>query len=288
MAVRARTSWRTRACAGSTAPSRCSSCCSLGLPFALGFALTGDARAARCVALVFAGFVRIFLLHHVTWSVNSVCHFFGRRRFDVDDQSTNVAWLAIPSLGEAWHHNHHAFPRSARHGLRRSEIDITALRDPADEARRAWPGTSSRSRPSASSPRRSGPRPYPRTWRSQRRCGIPRRRGSTHPVSPSVVVAGLAGQQHARDLALDQHARLDRQHVSARRIRDQRVRAVERRELLEVLDRREDERQVAGAVGVERALRREPAPCRRSRRRRSPAPGRLGSAPGRSVCRSGS
>jgi stearoyl-CoA desaturase (delta-9 desaturase) len=65
--------------------------------------------------------VRIFLLHHITWSINSVCHFFGRRRFDVEDHSTNVFWLALPSLGEAWHHNHHAFPRSARHGLGRLE-----------------------------------------------------------------------------------------------------------------------------------------------------------------------
>ena len=61
-------------------------------------------------------------LHHVTWSINSVCHFFGRRRFDLDDHSTNVAWLALPSLGEAWHHNHHAFSRSAFHGLRGWEV----------------------------------------------------------------------------------------------------------------------------------------------------------------------
>ena len=62
--------------------------------------------------------MRIFLVHHVTWSVNSVCHFFGRRRFDIEDHSTNVGWLALLSLGESWHHNHHAFPRSAYHGLR--------------------------------------------------------------------------------------------------------------------------------------------------------------------------
>ena len=54
----------------------------------------------------------------MTWSVNSVCHFLGSRRFDTDDRSTNVFWLALPSLGESWHHNHHAFPRSAVHGLR--------------------------------------------------------------------------------------------------------------------------------------------------------------------------
>jgi stearoyl-CoA desaturase (delta-9 desaturase) len=62
----------------------------------------------------------------VTWSINSICHYFGRRRFDVSDQSTNVAWLAVPSLGEAWHHNHHAFPRSAAHGLRWYEVDLSA------------------------------------------------------------------------------------------------------------------------------------------------------------------
>ena len=65
--------------------------------------------------------MRIFLLHHVTWSINSVCHFFGRKRFDVEDESRNVFWLAPLSMGEAWHHNHHAFPTSAFHGLTWSE-----------------------------------------------------------------------------------------------------------------------------------------------------------------------
>src|ERR671922_82291 len=64
------------------------------------------------------------LLLHVTWSINSICHFFGRRRFDVEDHSTNVWWLALPSFGEAWHHNHHTFPRSARHGLSRLESSL--------------------------------------------------------------------------------------------------------------------------------------------------------------------
>jgi stearoyl-CoA desaturase (delta-9 desaturase) len=54
----------------------------------------------------------------VTWSINSVCHFFGRKRFDIEDESRNVFWLAPLSMGEAWHHNHHAFPTSAFHGLR--------------------------------------------------------------------------------------------------------------------------------------------------------------------------
>ena len=75
----------------------------------------------------FPRLVRVFLLHHMTWSINSVCHFFGRRRFDTDDESRNVAWLALPTFGEAWHHNHHAFPTSAFHGLRVWE----RLMDPA-------------------------------------------------------------------------------------------------------------------------------------------------------------
>jgi stearoyl-CoA desaturase (Delta-9 desaturase) len=100
---------------------------SLLVPAGLGFVLHGFTLEGAVRGLVWGGLVRIFLVHHVTWSVNSVCHFFGSRRFDVDDHSTNVAWLAIPSLGESWHHNHHAFPRSARHGLRWWELDLSAL-----------------------------------------------------------------------------------------------------------------------------------------------------------------
>ena len=99
---------------------------SLLIPFAAGLAIHGTLGGAL-LTLLWAGLVRIFLLHHVTWSINSVCHFFGSRRFDIEDRSTNVFWLAIPSLGESWHHNHHAFPRSAVHGLRRWEIDPSAL-----------------------------------------------------------------------------------------------------------------------------------------------------------------
>jgi stearoyl-CoA desaturase (Delta-9 desaturase) len=98
---------------------------SLLLPAALGFLLTGT-LAGALTGLVWGGLVRIFLVHHITWSINSVCHFFGRRRFEVDDHSTNVFWLAIPSLGESWHHNHHAFPRAAQQGMRWWEIDISA------------------------------------------------------------------------------------------------------------------------------------------------------------------
>jgi stearoyl-CoA desaturase (delta-9 desaturase) len=93
---------------------------SLALPAAAGYAMTGRLTGAL-TGLLWGGFVRIFLLHHVTWSINSICHFVGTRRFDVDDHSTNVFWLALPSMGEAWHHNHHTFPRSAAHGLKRWE-----------------------------------------------------------------------------------------------------------------------------------------------------------------------
>jgi stearoyl-CoA desaturase (Delta-9 desaturase) len=98
----------------------------LVLPFFMGLVLTGS-LAGGLTGMLWGGFVRIFLLHHVTWSINSVCHFFGRRRFRTDDESRNVFWLALPSLGEAWHHNHHAFPTSAAHGLRWWEIDVSAL-----------------------------------------------------------------------------------------------------------------------------------------------------------------
>jgi stearoyl-CoA desaturase (Delta-9 desaturase) len=94
---------------------------SLAIPTAAGFALSGGELKGAATGLLWGGFVRIFLLHHVTWSINSICHFFGTRRFDVDDHSTNVFWLALPSFGEAWHHNHHTFPRSAEHGLKRWE-----------------------------------------------------------------------------------------------------------------------------------------------------------------------
>jgi stearoyl-CoA desaturase (delta-9 desaturase) len=100
---------------------------SLLLPTLAGFALHGWTLEGAIRGLIWGGLVRIFFVHHITWSVNSVCHFFGRRRFDVDDRSTNVAALALLSLGESWHHNHHAFPRSAEHGLRRWELDPSAL-----------------------------------------------------------------------------------------------------------------------------------------------------------------
>ena len=99
----------------------------LAFPAALGFALSGGEWLAALTGLLWGGAVRMLVLHHVTWSINSICHVFGRRRFDTDDHSRNVAWLSLPSMGEAWHNNHHAFPTSAEHGLRRREVDPSAL-----------------------------------------------------------------------------------------------------------------------------------------------------------------
>jgi stearoyl-CoA desaturase (Delta-9 desaturase) len=100
---------------------------SLLAPTLAGYVLHGFTLSGAAQGLVWGGLVRIFFVHHITWSVNSVCHFFGSRRFDVEDHSTNVGWLALVSLGESWHHNHHAFPRSAYHGLRWWELDPSGL-----------------------------------------------------------------------------------------------------------------------------------------------------------------
>jgi len=94
----------------------------LAIPFAAGMAISGTVGGGL-LALLWGGLVRIFLLHHATFAINSLCHFLGRRRFRTTDESRNVAWLAPLSFGEAWHNNHHAFPTSAFHGLRRREVD---------------------------------------------------------------------------------------------------------------------------------------------------------------------
>jgi stearoyl-CoA desaturase (delta-9 desaturase) len=97
----------------------------LAVPFGLGWAIGGSFHAAL-TGLLWGGLVRMFILHHVTYSINSLCHFFGRRDYDTGDHSRNLAWLAPFSFGESWHNNHHAFPTSARHGLRRWQIDVSA------------------------------------------------------------------------------------------------------------------------------------------------------------------
>jgi stearoyl-CoA desaturase (delta-9 desaturase) len=75
--------------------------------------------------LIWGGLVRIFLVHHVTWSVNSVCHVWGHRPFANNDHSRNNFLFGILALGEGWHNNHHAFPTSARHGLRWWQVDFS-------------------------------------------------------------------------------------------------------------------------------------------------------------------
>ena len=97
----------------------------LVLAFALGYAIGGTWTAAL-TGLLWGGGVRMLVVHHVTYSINSLCHFFGERRYPTDDESRNLLWLALPTLGESWHNNHHAFPTSAAHGLRKRDIDPSA------------------------------------------------------------------------------------------------------------------------------------------------------------------
>src|SRR5580692_3796680 len=98
---------------------------SLSLPFFIGWVLVGTLFGALS-ALLWAGVVRMALLHHVTWSINSVCHLWGRRPFATSDQSTNVAALSLISFGESWHNFHHAAPSSARHGVLPHQHDLSA------------------------------------------------------------------------------------------------------------------------------------------------------------------
>jgi stearoyl-CoA desaturase (Delta-9 desaturase) len=98
----------------------------LGAAFGLGVAIGGTVMAGL-TGLLWGGAIRMFFLHHVTYSINSICHFFGRRGFATPDRSGNVAWLALPSMGESWHNNHHAFPTSAAHGLHWWQVDVSAL-----------------------------------------------------------------------------------------------------------------------------------------------------------------
>jgi stearoyl-CoA desaturase (delta-9 desaturase) len=92
------------------------------LPFGLGYLIGGTWQAAL-TGLLWGGAVRMLVVHHVTYSINSLCHFFGSRMFDTDDESRNLMWLAPFTFGEAWHNNHHAFPTSYEHGMRRWQLD---------------------------------------------------------------------------------------------------------------------------------------------------------------------
>ncbi len=110
----------------------------LALPFGLGVALTGSVLGGL-TGMLWGGAVRIFLLHHATFSINSLCHFFGRHPYATGDESRNLGWLAPLTFGEAWHNNHHAFPTSARHGLGRHQPDPGAwLISGMERCRLAW------------------------------------------------------------------------------------------------------------------------------------------------------
>ena len=98
----------------------------LAASFALGAAI-GGSWTAGLTGLLWGGAVRMLLLHHMTYSINSLCHFFGRRDYATEDHSRNLAWLALPTFGEAWHNNHHAFPTSANHGMGWRQPDISAF-----------------------------------------------------------------------------------------------------------------------------------------------------------------
>jgi len=92
------------------------------LPFGLGYLIGGTLDTAL-TGLLWGGAVRMLVVHHVTYSINSLCHFFGRQAFDTGDESRNLLWLAPFTFGEAWHNNHHAFPTSYEHGMRRWQLD---------------------------------------------------------------------------------------------------------------------------------------------------------------------
>ena len=94
------------------------------IPSVLGGVLTLSWTGAW-LGLIWGGLVRIFFVHHVTWSVNSICHIWGGQPYNSHDQSRNNFLFGILCVGEGWHNNHHAFPTSARHGLRWWQIDMS-------------------------------------------------------------------------------------------------------------------------------------------------------------------
>ena len=96
----------------------------LGLPFLIGYCL-GGTLGAGLEGLVWGGLIRICAYQHATFSVNSICHMFGRQHYRSRDESRNNRFVALLVFGEGWHNNHHAFPASARHGLDRGQIDLS-------------------------------------------------------------------------------------------------------------------------------------------------------------------
>jgi stearoyl-CoA desaturase (delta-9 desaturase) len=99
---------------------------SLLTPPLVGYLWSGFTWQGAATAFFWASLVRVALLHHVTWSINSICHAIGKRPFTTRDKSANVWWLAIPSMGESWHNLHHADPTAARHGVLKGQLDSSA------------------------------------------------------------------------------------------------------------------------------------------------------------------
>jgi stearoyl-CoA desaturase (delta-9 desaturase) len=96
----------------------------LAIPAAIGGLVTMSWTGAL-LGFLWGGAVRVFMVHHITWSINSACHLWGTRPFESKDDSRNNAFFGVIGLGEGWHNNHHAFPGSARHGLRWWEVDTS-------------------------------------------------------------------------------------------------------------------------------------------------------------------
>jgi stearoyl-CoA desaturase (Delta-9 desaturase) len=98
----------------------------LALPALLGGLITSSFSGAL-LGFLWGGLVRVLVVHHITWSVNSICHLWGSGPFETHDHSRNNAIVGVLAMGEGWHNNHHAFPTSARHGLRWWELDLSYL-----------------------------------------------------------------------------------------------------------------------------------------------------------------
>jgi stearoyl-CoA desaturase (Delta-9 desaturase) len=96
------------------------------LPPLVGFLWSGFTWQGALTAFFWGSLVRVALLHHTTWSINSVCHTIGNKPFKTRDKATNVWWLAVMSMGESWHNMHHADPTAARHGVLRGQLDSSA------------------------------------------------------------------------------------------------------------------------------------------------------------------
>ena len=93
------------------------------IPMGIGFAI--DGWLGLGLGFLWGGLVRMFITHHITWSINSICHIFGKREYKSNDHSTNNAICGVLAMGEGWHNNHHAFPSSARHGLKWWQFDMS-------------------------------------------------------------------------------------------------------------------------------------------------------------------